>query len=160
MIDHYSRTLTLVAAVGSAVAGGVFLAFSTFVMKALRRLPAAQGMSAMQAINRAAPSPIFMTALFGTALVCVALGISAITRIGEDQAVYELVGSALYLVCIVLTIAYHVPRNEALAAVDPDSQGAAAVWSRYLAEWTTWNHVRTLTAVAGSAILTVALRAG
>jgi uncharacterized membrane protein len=53
---------------------------------------------------------------------------------------------------------YHVPRNDALAAVDPDSAEAERVWSRYLTEWTAANHVRTIAGVAAAALLTVALR--
>ncbi len=69
MIDGTPRAITLVAAIGSGLVGGVFFAFSSFVMPALRRLPDDQGISAMQAINKAAPTPLFMTALFGTAAV-------------------------------------------------------------------------------------------
>ena len=41
MIDGYPRILAIIAAVGAGVSGGVFFAFSVFVMKALGRLPAA-----------------------------------------------------------------------------------------------------------------------
>jgi len=46
--------VTLVAALGAGLNGGVFFAFSTFVMPALSRLPASQGIAAMQSINVAA----------------------------------------------------------------------------------------------------------
>ena len=36
MIDGYPRVLTIVAAIGAGLAAGVFFAFSTFVMTALR----------------------------------------------------------------------------------------------------------------------------
>ena len=49
----------------------MFCAFSTFVMPALKRLPAPQGIAAMQSINELAVTPLFMTALFGTAAACV-----------------------------------------------------------------------------------------
>ncbi len=39
------------ALLGSAVIGGVFFAFSSFVMKALARVPASAGIGAMQSIN-------------------------------------------------------------------------------------------------------------
>jgi uncharacterized membrane protein len=64
-----------------------------------------------------------------------------------------------YLAGIVLTIAYHVPRNEALARVDPTGTGAEAAWSRYLAEWVPWNHVRALTSVAAATLFALGLRA-
>ena len=105
-------TFTVVAATGAGVVGGVFFAFSTFVMRALRGLPDRDGLAAMQAINKAAPSPLFLTALLGTGVVSVGLAVSAATRLDEPGAPYQLVGSALYLTAVVLTIVYHVPRND------------------------------------------------
>jgi uncharacterized membrane protein len=159
MIDSYPRVLTLVASIGAGLVAGVFFAFSTFIMRALRELPDAQGISAMQAINRAAPTPLFMTALFGSAVVCVALAVSALTRLGEPAARYQLAGSAVYLAGVVLTIVYHVPSNDALAVVDPAGAGAAGVWRHYVTGWTAWNHVRTLTSLAAAVILALAVRA-
>jgi uncharacterized membrane protein len=159
MIDGYLRILTIIAAVGAGVSGGVFFAFSTFVMKALGRLPAAQGISAMHAINKAAPAPLFMLALFGTGAVSIVLSSVALRHLDQRWAVYVLTGAALYLVCVVLTIVYHVPRNNALALVDPTAPGAAHAWAHYLTSWTAWNHVRTVTALAGSTAFIIALRA-
>jgi uncharacterized membrane protein len=58
MIDHLLFALTLVAALGCGLMAGVFFAFSAFVMKALARLPLAQGIAAMQSINVAVINPI------------------------------------------------------------------------------------------------------
>jgi uncharacterized membrane protein len=160
VIDDYSRALTLAGAVGAGVAGGVFFVFSTFVMRALRDLPPAEGIAAMQSINKQAPTPWFMTLLFGTAALCLALVVTAIVRWGEPPARYQLAGGLAYLAGIVLTIAYHVPRNDALAEVQPAGEGAAAAWSRYLAEWVPWNHVRTITSVAAAVLFSLSLRAG
>ena len=113
----------------------------------------------MQAINRAAPSPLFMTALFGTAASAVGLGVVAIQRRDDPRSTYLLIGAGLYLGGIILTIAYHVPRNDALALVDPKSSGAAAAWHHYVRNWTVWNHVRTLTSIAGATMLVLALNA-
>src|SRR5918998_4961668 len=150
--------LTLLAALGCATMAGVFFAFSAFVMKALARLPAAQGVAAMQAINVAAVTPTFMVALFGTAVACGALVLFALFAWDERFAPYLLVGGALYLVgTILLTIAYHVPRNEALARVEPHETDAENHWRRYLSDWTAWNHVRAAAALAAAAVLTIAL---
>jgi uncharacterized membrane protein len=110
-------------------------------------------------MNVAVINPLVMTALFGTALACVVLVVAAIVEWGEPYAVYLLVGGAVYLVCVVLlTIVYHVPRNDALATVDPDSSDAARHWSRYVGDWTAWNHVRTIAPLASATLLTIALR--
>ncbi len=159
-IDGYLKTLTVIAAVGAGISGGVFFAFSTFVMKALGRLPAAQGLAAMNAINKAAPAPLFMLALFGTGVAGVAVSVAALRHLDQRWAAYLLAGTALYLVCVIVTVVYHVPRNDALALVDPAGPGAAHAWASYLSPWTAWNHVRTVTALAGSALFIIALRAG
>jgi len=160
MIDGYLRILTIIAAVGAGVSGGVFFAFSTFVMKALGRLPAAEGISAMKAMNKTAPTPLFMLALFGTAVVSIALSAVALRHLDQRWAVYVLTGTALYLVCVILTMVYHVPHNDALALVDPAGPGAAHAWAQYLSPWTAWNHVRTVTALAGSTAFIIALQTG
>jgi uncharacterized membrane protein len=54
--------------------------------------------------------------------------------------------SALIVITLV-TAAFHVPRNDGLAEVDPDSAEGQQVWADYLVSWTCGNHVRTLTAV-------------
>ena len=159
MIAGYPRTLTVVAAVGAGVSGGVFFAFSTFVMKALGQLPDAEAVTAMNAINKAAPTPLFMLALFGSGAVSIALSVVAFRHLDQNWAPYVLIGSVLYLVCVVVTVAYHVPHNDALALVDPSSPGAARAWAQYHSGWTAWNHVRTVTALAGATTFILALRA-
>ena len=156
MMNGYLFVLTLLAAFGCAMMAGVFFAFSAFVMKALARLPAEQGVAAMQAINVAAVTFAFMAALFGTAAACGALAVWSLFAWDERFAPYLLVGGALYLIgTILLTIAYHVPRNEALARVEPHS--AESHWKCYLSGWTAWNHLRVATALAAAATLTIAL---
>jgi uncharacterized membrane protein len=160
-MDRFLFALTLVAALGCGLIAGVFFAFSSFVMKALARLQPAQGVGAMQAINVAAVTPAFMAALFGIAVACGVLAVWAFFAWDERFAPYILIGSLLYLVgTIVLTIAYHVPRNDALARVEPHSADAESHWTRYLSGWTAWNHVRAAAALAAAATLTIALHIG
>ena len=147
------RYLTIVTAVGAGVVGGVMFAFSTFIMTGLGRLEPAQGIAAMQAINREAPNFWFMTALFGTALTSIVLAVVSVVR-HDGSAVYAVIACALYLVGIVLTIVYHVPHNNALDALDPTAADSAAYWRDYVSGWTGWNHVRTVSAIAASAVLT------
>ncbi len=142
---------TLATALGCGLVAGVFFAFSAFVMDGLQQLPAAQGIAAMQSINRTAVTPVFMAALFGTALACLALAAWA-------RRPWVLAGAALYLVgAIGVTIAFNVPRNDRLAALAPDGATAAHEWARYVDAWTAWNHVRGVAALGAAALLTVAL---
>ena len=159
MIDGYSRGLTLAAAIGAGITAGVYFGFSTFIMAGLRRLSHTQSIAAMNAINKAAPKPLFMLALFGTSIVCVLLAISGFQQRDDPAAVWQIVGCALYLGSVLVTVAYHIPHNEALMKIDPNSAAAATTWSHFVTPWMTWNHVRTLAALGGTACLTLALRA-
>ena len=112
----------------------------------------------MQAINVTAVRPVFMTGLFGTAVACVALVVRGVRTWGDPWATLVLVGGGLYLIgTIGLTLAYHVPLNNGLAALDPDRAGAAAEWERYAKNWTRANHVRAAAALAAAAAYGFAL---
>src|SRR5687768_3840910 len=125
--------LVTATAIACAAMGGVFFAFSSFVMRALARLPPAQGIAAMQSINVVAVTPAFMTALFGTAAACVVVAAVAVTQWRGVTSAYLLSGSLSYLVgTIAVTIACNVPLNNALAAVDPNSRDAAWFWQKYV----------------------------
>ena len=56
-MDDLLVALTLVTALGCGLSAGALFAFSSFVMRALARLPAAQGIAAMQSINVVAVTP-------------------------------------------------------------------------------------------------------
>ena len=157
MIDGYARLLTLIAAGGAGLAAGFYFTFSTVVMRALDRLPKSEAVSAMQSMNKTAPAP-WVVACLSVGLVCVALSVVGFRQLDEPWSVYLLVGSALYLVSIVMTFAFHIPRNDNLDLVDPASAGVADAWSNFYTSWTAGNHVRTVTSLAGAVSFIVALR--
>ncbi len=69
-----------------------------------------------------------------------------------------IVGSILYLGgTIAVTMFCNVPRNNALAGVASDSADGQQLWSRYVLEWTRWNHVRTVAALLAAALLMISL---
>jgi uncharacterized membrane protein len=154
-----AAALVIATAVGAGCTGGALFAFSSFVMPALRRLPPAQGAAAMQSINITAVRPPFMLAFGGTAALSVALVVVAAMALDEAYAPWLIVAAVLYLVGVLgLTMAYHVPRNDALAAFVPDAPETTAAWARYAAEWTTANHVRAAAGLLATAALGIALR--
>jgi uncharacterized membrane protein len=158
MSDRLLLTSTLLAALGAALVGGVFFAFSTFVMKALARLAPAHGIAAMQSINVVVINAWFMAALFGTAALCAGLVAWAMLNWQRPAAGLILVGGLLYLGgTIAVTILFHVPRNNALAVIDPVDPDAARLWARYVATWTIGNHVRTAAALGAAAALILAM---
>jgi len=150
--------LTFGTALGCGLNAGVFFAFSSFVMKALARLSPAQGIAAMNSMNITAVTPLFMTALFGPGATCLLLAIVAVSAWHKPGAGYLFVGAAVYLTgAILVTIVFNVPRNDALARVNPSDAEASRFWLEYVRSWTMWNHVRTVAALVSAALLTFAL---
>jgi uncharacterized membrane protein len=58
---------------------------------------------------------------------------------------------------MLVTILFNVPRNDALAVVDPTSTEGASLWISYVSSWTAWNHVRVVAALAAAALFMMAL---
>ena len=157
-IDGLVFVLAFVSALGCGLIAGIFFAFSNFVMKSLARLPPADGIAAMQAINVDVLNGWFFAAFFGAALCCLVLAVSSFFRWDRPDAIYLLNGSLLYLVgTILVTIIFNVPLNDALAVVDPATAHASDLWNTYVKSWTVWNDVRTGMALAAAASFTVAL---
>jgi uncharacterized membrane protein len=161
MVEQILPPLTFAAALGAGLISGVFYAFSTFVMRALLRVPPAEGMTAMQSINVAVINPMFLGVFLGTAAASAATGVLAGLRWERPDAGYLLAGSLLYLAgTFGVTAAFNVPLNNALAALPPGDADAPRRWADYAGRWTTWNHVRTAAALAATGAFVMALRLG
>lgn len=159
MTTDWLVSAAILAALGSGLIGGVFFAFSTFVMAALAQLPPPQGIATMQFVNIKVINPLFLGVFLGTALLSLVLLIAALTHWQQATALYLLLGALLYLVgTLFVTIAFNIPRNNALAAVAPESEEGARLWKRYLREWTLWNHVRGAAALLAAAAFILAVR--
>ena len=127
-------------------------------MGALARLPAPQGIAAMQSINIVVINPVFLGVMFGTGAACIGLIFAAVLRWQTPGSAYLLAGGVVYLAgSILVTMFGNVPRNNALAALDPNAAEAAALWRNYVPAWTAWNHVRMAASVAASALFILAL---
>lgn len=144
--------ILLVAALGCALIAGTFFAFSAFIMQSLASRPPAEGMAAMQAINRIILRSAFMPVFLGTAALCVGIvGYSAIAWKAESPRL--IAAALLYLVgTFGITMWANVPRNNRLDRVDPAADAAVDLWTRYVREWTFWNHVRTIAATLATAL--------
>jgi uncharacterized membrane protein len=160
MIDGPYFVLTVLAALACGLVAGAFCAFSTFVMKGLAALPPDRGIAAMQAINVSAPDPAFMAVFMGAVVLCLVVGVVAFVLWPERGTVELLLGCVLYLFgSFGVTIAANIPRNAALAEVDPQAPSSADQWRTYVKEWTIWNHIRGGAALAATACFLLGLTA-
>jgi len=143
--------LTTVAGISAATVGGLFYAFSSFVMRGLDRSDADAAATAMRGINAEAQANGPFLALFlGSALIALVAGIVALGQLRVPGSGWILAGAVLALVPLVVTIAVNVPLNDRLAASLP--------WQNYYRPWLLWNHVRTIAPLAGSAMMLIGVR--
>ncbi|MGE0005485.1 MAG: DUF1772 domain-containing protein [Parvibaculaceae bacterium] len=150
--------LEILAIVGTGLTAGIFFAFSTFVMKALARIPAEHGIAAMNSINVTVINPWFFTVFFGTPMICGILAVMALPRWSEPDAAIILAACLVHIVgSLAVTMAFNVPLNKALAAVTSAGGEGGALWRRYLSDWTFWNTVRTAAPLSAMILLLIAM---
>ena len=146
------------ALLGSALVGGVFFTFSSFVMKALARLPSPEGIAAMQSINVVVINRSFLGAFMGTAVLSLMMAGLAFSRWDDPSALFFLGGAIFYFVGTFLVTALgNVPLNDQLASVSVTHPSTQHVWEHYLDRWTMWNHVRTAAAMAAALLYVLGL---
>jgi uncharacterized membrane protein len=154
-MDRFQTLLLWTSALGALLVAGMFFAFSNFIMRGLERLPASQGIAAMNSINVTVINPLFMALFLGTGLICAALALINLCSLPDLAAVKILAASAVYIIgCIGVTMMFNVPLNDSLAAVQADS---AALWADYLKTWVMWNSVRCIASLAAGALMVSAL---
>ncbi len=131
---------------GCALLGGLYFAFSVFIMRAFEQSGSA-GITAMNAINAVILRSLFMPIFFATTLASAVLAVVGFLEIGQPRGIFLASGGVVYVVgMFVVTAVFNVPLNNALAA------SGEAVWPRYLKTWTAWNHVRTVSCLAAAAL--------
>lgn len=149
--------LTAAAALGSAASGGIFYAFSTFVMRGLDRTGPVAAITAMRGMNAEANANApFLLFLLGSALLSLTVGVVALTQIGRPGSWFLLAGAIFGVLGVLVTMVFNVPLNNHLDQID--LADAAAEWQAYFTTWTTWNHVRTASGFLGAVLLVIGLR--
>jgi len=138
---------------------GVFFAFSISVMSGLAKLPPAEGIAAMQAINVAIVNPVFLIVFLGTTIGCLVMIISGLRDRSAPGAMNMLIGGLLYVVgSMLVTAIFNIPKNNQLATVNASETEGLKAWSEYLMTWTIWNHVRGVAALLATALLALGVR--
>lgn len=145
------EVLTGTAALGCALIGGVFFAFSSFVMPALMNLPAGQGAAAMLAINVTVINWHFLGLFLGTALLSLVLAGAA--ALGYGPVAPNVAGALLYCIgTFGVTGMRNVPLNDALV-------GGRISWTDFVQRWSRWNNLRGVAATLAAGCFVIGLHA-
>jgi uncharacterized membrane protein len=149
--------LLVLCALGSGAIGGVFFAFSNFVMPALARIAPAEGIHAMQAINVTVLNRLFLGVFIGTGLLSLATSVGALLNWnGAGSLCIVLAGATYLLGSVLVTLRGNVPLNNALMRVTQADALGEATWRSYVRDWTKWNTVRTISSLVAMVLFTAA----
>lgn len=155
----FMKWTLIVGALGSGIIGGIFFAFSTFIMASFASISTESGVAAMNAIDRVILRSWFMPVFVGMVVVSAVLAILAIRQWSLGSGSLIIAGAALYILAsFVSTIIFNVPLNDKLATFQGNEAAAAEFWATYLKDWTFWNHVRTIASLAASVAFMAAIR--
>lgn len=153
--------LTSTAAIATAASGGMMYVFSTFVMRGLDRTGPVQAITAMRGINAEANSnAAFLLPYLGAAIIAICVAVVAVIQWTRPGSGWLLAGAVAGIAGVIVTMAFNVPLNIRLDAVNPDGLSvadAARDWQAYLSSWTAWNHVRAATGLVSAVLLLIGL---
>lgn len=142
-----------------AALGGVFLAFSDFIMRSFDLVTSQGGIESMQVLNVEIMRSLFMVLFMG--LVPVSLLIAVYAGLNLDGAPRALLFGAagFYLIGVfALTAAGNVPLNNRLAALSPASAEALSFWKQaYMTRWVSLNSLRAAACFASAGLSLAAL---
>lgn len=146
------------SAIACGLLAGLYFSFSAFVMAALGRIETSAGIAAMNSINTVILRSLFMPLFLGSSLVALVLAGIALFQWRQPGSAAILAGGVIYVIgMFICTMAFNVPLNNALMAVDPAGASGADVWARYLRDWTLWNHVRAIASTVAMVLFVSAI---
>ncbi|GAA3855334.1 DUF1772 domain-containing protein [Celeribacter arenosi] len=151
MIEQLFEISLVTATLATGLVAGVFLTFSDFVMRALGRAEPSAGIEAMQMINREVYRSLFATLLIGLAFVSILLAVVGSLFAGRDVALWLAAAAGFYILGVMaVTARKNVPMNQRLDQMEHRSTSTHTYWSSYVRDWSRWNHLRWVAALAAS----------
>ena len=148
--------LDKVAIISFGFIGGVYFAFSFFVMQSLKKTSAPNAIRTMNTINLVILESPFMLLFFFSSFIAFILFL-------ENLILYKLISnegfaSLIFLLGMFLcTATKNVPLNNKLADFDfKDSTFNPTIeWNNYYRDWIKWNHIRTASCFLSMVLLLI-----
>ena len=145
--------LDKIAIISFGFLGGVYFAFSFFVMQSLNEIDNKEAIKAMSSINLVILKSPFMILFFFSSFIALVLFLESlfVYEILSFQGFASLVFLAGMFLC---TAVKNVPLNDKLASFN-DSLSPEIEWNYYYKNWMMWNHIRTLSCFISMTLLTI-----
>ena len=140
-----------VAIISFGFIGGVYFAFSFFVMHSLNKHNPSEAIKIMNSINQVILKSPFIILFFFSSFIAFALFFDNLISktLISDQGFASLIFIVGMFLC---TAMKNVPLNDKLASFN-NSLSPEHEWNYYYKNWTMWNHVRTASCFLSMTIL-------
>lgn len=161
-LSLFDITLLLSALLCSLVAGFLF-AYAIVIMPGIEALDDIPFIRAFQVTDRVIQDnqPLFMLVWIGSAVALVVCAVSGVAVLRGVDLALLLVAAAIYLVGVqAMTVIVHLPLNNALQKLAPETLDAAQLQEARAAfehRWSRFNRFRTALACTTTALLLVLL---
>merc|ERR1719410_1207704 len=156
IVDSPLEAIMLTSVILNAMAAGIIFIFSNTIMPALATLDSDVGIKAMVTINDIIVNPPFIIVFFGGLVSAYPAGAmwSHPDAYSTPARYYAAAATlAFFFGEFVVTVTQNVPRNDALLAVDPQSDSGAGYWrDDYLRGWVAWNTAQGIFAAVASVL--------
>lgn len=143
-----------------AAIGGIFLAFSDFIMRAFNLVKNQAGIESMQVLNVEILRSVFIVLFMGLAAVSfIIIGYAGFAmETGMPRLLLMLAGGSYLVGVFAVTAIGNVPLNNRLAGLESQSAAALVFWNEvYMTRWVTLNSVRTAACFIASGLVLSAL---
>ena len=147
----------LFLALWSAIVGGVFSAFSEFIMSALLKTETSGAIEAMQHINRDVIRTQFVAGILSITGFSVLFTLYSVAVFEGAALITLTIASLVYVSSVFLmTMLGNVPMNNRLESLDHTSAEAKSYWLKYGETWTRLNHFRSIGSILTAGLYLVA----
>ncbi len=145
MTYEWTLYFCLFLALWSAVVGGVFSAFSEFIMAGLLRTEPEGGIESMQHINRTVMKTQFVAGILLITPLSILFAVYGALTFEGDARTSLILAPVIYVPSVFLmTMFGNVPMNNKLDRLDRHTPEAKAYWITYGRVWTRLNHFRSV----------------
>lgn len=155
-LDSGLESVMLTSIILNSMAAGIIFIFSNTVMPSLATFDSDVGINVMNKINIIIVNPLFIIAFFGGLISAypTVVMLKNPDTFSRPARYYALASTlVMFFGEFMVTSLANVPRNDALLAVDPDSEEGEMYWRNdFLKGWVMWNNIRCFASVAAAAL--------
>ena len=156
LLESHLETIMLASVILQAMAAGIIFIFSNTIMRTFAEFDADIMINVMNKLNILIVNPLFAFVFFGGLIAAypTAVMMRNPDKFSKPARYYALASTLVFFFGeLLVTLTQNVPRNDALLAVDPESEEGVEYWqTEFLGGWVAWNTARCVFSVVASVL--------